>query len=179
MLEQYPKKVTLRDGTKATIRPLKAHDAAALFELFKSMSPESRRFVYDDVTKKSVIEGWCKNLHYETVLPLIVEVNGKIVADATLHRRSFGPMRHLGRIRIVVHDEYLGKGIATLLCSELLEIAGKSKLKGLTCMMVEKEEGAAIEALEALGFKKSSPLINYVMDPAGKMYNAVIMMKSL
>lgn len=179
MLKEFPKEVILRDNAKAVIRPLKFDDAEALYELFKSMSPQSRRFVYDDVTKKTVIEGWCKNLHYDSVLPLIVLVDKKIVADATLHRRSFGPMRHLGRIRIVVKEEYLGKGIATLLCNELMDLAQKFKLKGLTCMLVEKEEGVAIEALEALGFKKSSPLINYVMDPEGKMYNAVIMMKSL
>lgn len=179
MLKEYPKEVTLRDGTKAVIRPLKATDSDALFELFKSMSPQSRRFVYDDVTKKTVVEGWCKTIHYESVLPFIVMVDNKIVANATLHRRGFGPMRHLGRIRIVVKEDYLGKGIATLLITEFIDIAKKSHLKGLTCMMVEKEEGAAIEALEALGFKKSSPLINYAMDPEGKMYNAVIMMKSL
>jgi ribosomal protein S18 acetylase RimI-like enzyme len=179
MLKNYPKEITLRDGTKAAIRPLKSDDTEALFELFKDMSPASRRFVYDDVTKKSVIEGWCKNLHYESVLPLVVVVGKKIVADATLHRRNFGPMHHLGRIRIVVKEEFLGKGISTLLVSEMIDIANKSKLVGLTCMLVEKEEGAAIEALEALGFKKSSPLINYVIDPEGKTYNAVIMVKSL
>jgi GNAT superfamily N-acetyltransferase len=179
MLNQYPKEVTLRDGTKAILRPLNENDTEALFKFFNSLSKKARQFLYDDVTDRSVVEGWTKNINYNYVLPLLAVVNGEIAADATLHRREFGPLRHVGRIRIVVGDNYLGKGIATILTDELVNIAREGKLRIVSCMLAQNGEKEAIETLEALGFKKIAIIPLYMMDLDGNVDNVSMLIKNL
>jgi len=175
---RFPQEVLLRDGSRAVLRLLERHDADALMEFFDSLSEGARRFLWDDVTDKRVIEGWAKNINYNLVLPVLAEVKGKIVADATLHRRPSGPHRHVGRVRVVVHQDFLGKGLGTILTRTFIEIATEAKLKILTCMLAE-EEVEAIQTLRGLGFRMAAIIPNYFMDLKGRIYNTIMMMRKL
>ncbi len=179
MLDDYPKEAILRDGTVATLRPLREDDTAELYKFFSSLSKKARTFLYDDVTDRTVVERWTKNINYALVLPILAVIDGQIVADATLHKRNYGPLRHIGRIRIAVREDYRGKGIGTLLTNEITSIAKESNLKVLSCMLAEKGEKDAIEAMAVLGFEKATVIPNYAMDIDGNIENVVLMMKSL
>ena len=180
MFEEYPKEATLRDGSRVILRLLKEDDTDALYAFFTSLSKKARQFLYDDVTDRSVIEGWTRNINYENVLPLLAVIDsGEIIADATLHRRKFGPLRHVGRIRIVVRDDYLNRGVATLLTKELIKLGRKSRLRILSCMLAQEGEKEAIETLEALGFKKVAIIPLYAMDLDGNVDNVVMLIKNL
>jgi GNAT superfamily N-acetyltransferase len=179
MLNDYPKEAILRDGTVAVLRPLSEDDTAELYKFFSSLSKKARTFLYDDVIDRTVVERWVKNINYSLVLPILALIDNQIVADATLHKRNFGPLRHIGRIRIVVRDDYRGKGIGTILTNELTYIAKESNLKVLSCMLAEKGEKEAIEAMEALGFERVAVIPKYAMDVDGNIENVMMMMKSL
>ena len=140
---------------------------------------KAKQFLYDNVTDRAVIEGWTKNINFDYVLPLLAIVNDEVVADATLHRRNFGPLRHIGRIRIVVKENYAGKGIGTILTNEITDIAKKTNLRIMSCMLAEEGEKEAIETLEALGFKKVAIIPLYAMDLDGKVDNVAMMIKNL
>jgi len=178
ILNRFPQRVTLRDGTHGILRLLEKNDTDALFQFFQSLSEDVRRFLWEDVTDRKVIEGWTQNINYNLVLPVLAEVKGKIVADATLHRRPSGPHRHVGRVRVVVHQDFLGKGLGTILTRTFIEIATEAKLKILTCMLAE-EEVEAIQTLRGLGFKMAAIIPNYFMDPKGRIYNTIMMMRKL
>ena len=85
MLDEYPKEVTLRDGSKVVMRPVVKEDEVALYEFFKGMSKEDRLYLRDDVADREVIRGWMENLDYDKVLPIVAIDGDKIIADATLH----------------------------------------------------------------------------------------------
>ena len=87
MLTGYPKKVRLQSGTSVTIRPMVKEDADKLYAFFSRVPREDRLFLRDDVSIRDVIDSWTQELDYEKVLPLVAEVGGNIVGDATLHRR--------------------------------------------------------------------------------------------
>jgi GNAT superfamily N-acetyltransferase len=53
---------------------------------------------------------------------LVAELDGKVVADATLHVGN-GKRRHSGDVGIGVHDEYVGRGIGGALMEALLDLA--------------------------------------------------------
>jgi ribosomal protein S18 acetylase RimI-like enzyme len=171
--------VKLLDGTEVTLRLMTRGDAGALKFFFSSLSKGARQFLYDDVTDPEVVDGWAMNINYDNVLPIVAVVDGEIVADATLHKRDFGPLRHVGRVRIVVREDFSGRGLDTILTREIILIARGRGLKIISAMLAEQGEKAAIETLGAAGFSEVARIPGYFMDFDGNLENVVLMMKKL
>jgi len=174
----YPKIVVVKDGSRVTLRPMVKEDQAALHKFFSCLSDEERWFFKEDVTDPKVIEGWVKALNYERVLPIVAEVNGQIVGDATLHRRAFGAMRHLAKVRISVCPEYRNKGLGTWMMLDIINLAMHSGIEKLIAELVAEEQAAALDAARRLGFIEEAVISNYAKDPQGKGYDLIIMTRS-
>ena len=111
-LREFPKRVTLRDHTVVIVRPMRPEDARELLAFFRRLPPEDRQFLKDDVTRAEIIDAWARELNYDQVLPILAEHEGQIVGDATLHRQTYGWMRHVGEIRVVTDVYYRRRGLA-------------------------------------------------------------------
>src|SRR5262245_59277221 len=96
---RYPQEAVLRDGRRLLVRPFTANDVDALYEFFQRLPEDVRRFAWDRIDKRSVVEGWGRELDYSRVLPLLALHGKRIVADATLHRREGSPLRLVGRVK--------------------------------------------------------------------------------
>jgi len=178
MLTVYPKKVRLQSGTSVTIRPMVKEDADKLYAFFSRVPREDRLFLRDDVSIRDVIDSWTQELDYRKVLPLVAEVGGNIVGDATLHRRTFGWTSHVGKVRLVIDKDYRGKGLGTVLIEELIDIAKKAGLEQLVAELMSNQTGA-LSAFKRLGFEKEAVFFNYVKDQMGEERNLVVMIKNL
>lgn len=178
MLTVYPKKVRLQSGTSVTIRPMVKEDADKLYAFFSRVPREDRLFLRDDVSIRDVIDSWTQELDYRKVLPLVAEVGGNIVGDATLHRRTFGWTSHVGKVRLVIDKDYRGKGLGTVLIEELIDIAKKAGLEQLVAELMSNQTGA-LSAFKGLGFEKEAVFFNYVKDQMGEERNLVVMIKNL
>lgn len=178
MLTVYPKKVRLQSGTSVTIRPMVKEDADKLYAFFSRVPREDRLFLRDDVSIRDVIDSWTQELDYRKVLPLVAEVGGNIVGDATLHRRTFGWTSHVGKVRLVIDKDYRGKGLGTILIEELIDIAKKAGLEQLVAELMSDQTGA-LSAFKGLGFEKEAVFFNYVKDQMGEERNLVVMIKNL
>jgi len=178
MLTVYPKKVRLQSGTSVTIRPMVKEDADKLYAFFSRVPREDRLFLRDDVSIRDVIDSWTQELDYRKVLPLVAEVGGNIVGDATLHRRTFGWTSHVGKVRLVIDKDYRGKGLGTVLIEELIDIAKKAGLEQLVAELMSNQTGA-LSAFKRLGFDKEAVFFNYVKDQVGEERNLVVMIKNL
>jgi ribosomal protein S18 acetylase RimI-like enzyme len=178
MLTVYPKKVRLQSGTSVTIRPMVKEDADKLYAFFSRVPREDRLFLRDDVSIRDVIDSWTQELDYEKVLPLVAEVGGNMVGDATLHRRKFGWTSHVGKVRLVIDKDYRGKGLGTVLIEELIDIAKKAGLEQLVAELMSNQTGA-LSAFKRLGFEKEAVFFNYVKDQMGEERNLVVMIKNL
>jgi len=178
MLTVYPKKVQLQSGTSVTIRPMVKEDADKLHAFFSRVPREDRLFLRDDVSIRDVIDSWIQELDYRKVLPLVAEVGGNIVGDATLHRRTFGWTSHVGKVRLVIDKDYRGKGLGTVLIEELIDIAKKAGLEQLVAELMSNQTGA-LSAFKRLGFDKEAVFFNYVKDQVGEERNLVVMIKNL
>src|SRR3989338_4983258 len=88
--ERFPKPAKGEDGKRLILRPLIPEDESALLEFFNSMPGEDLLYLRDDVKNPEVIKKWCQTLDYEVILPLVADVEGKIIADATLHQEKRG-----------------------------------------------------------------------------------------
>ena len=171
--ERYPKQAKLQDATRVIIRPLISNDEAALVEFFKSIPPEDYLYLRDNVKDPKVIHHWIANLNYEMILPLIAEINGKIVGDCTLHQMRGGWKSHIGTVRVVIHPEHRGKGLATLLVGEMVQVAIDSGLEKLEGEFIA-EQINPIAIFEKLGFVKLATLPQHVKDVNGEKHDLLI-----
>jgi len=171
----YPKKTKLRDGREVTLRLLRPEDEQALYTFFQQIPREDRLFLRDDVSDPNVIKWWCQNIDLSSVTPIVVEIDGRIAAQATLHQEKRGWMSHIGLIRVVVHQEYRRLGIAALLikeiCEEIALHAGLARLNA-ECTV---EQVQAITAFQNAGFTQLAVIPDQVHDLQGQPHDLVIL----
>ena len=172
-LREFPKRITLRDGTPVTLRPMVQSDEAALLAFFCRLPPEDRQFLRDDVTRPEIIHAWCHEIDYGRVLPILAECGGRIVGDATLHRRA-GWMRHLGEIRVVTDPFYRRRGLASAMAREIFYLALQAGLDKMTAEVGAGQQ-AAIKVFEKLGFAREARLAGHVMDLQGRRHDLVVL----
>lgn len=175
ILERYPKTVTLKgDILEATLRPLEATDEKSFHEFFCAV-PETERLLFKHrVTDPQVIHDWCQHIDYGKILPLVAIVDGKIVADASLHQQLGGWKRHIGRISVVVHPNYRGRGLARALVHELIEIARDVGLEKLEAEFMGEQQAARLVFAEA-GFSDLLVIADYVKDMQAISHDYVLM----
>jgi len=172
MPQRFPQEAVLRDGRRVLIRPFAEHDTQALYDFFLRLPPEIRRFAWDNIEDRALVESWGRNIDYERVLPLIALSGNEIVADATLHCRDRGPLRLVGRIRWLLDPDYRGQGLGITLVNYFISIARDYGLRHLSCMPITELEGDAIQTLTDLGFEPTL-IPGYGADPDGRAYDMV------
>jgi len=173
-LKNYPKNITLKDGTPITIRPLVKEDGDALYAFFKGLPEEDRLFLRDDITDRAVIDGFMEDIDYSKVLPLLAFKGDEVVGDATLRRSHFGWKTHVGELRIVVARKFQKKGLGGALAKLLVEFAMGNGLDVIAAEAVENQVGA-IKMLERLGFEKEAVLKGRIKDMHGVKRNLVLL----
>ena len=161
--ENFPKQAKLEDGKRVMIRPFIPQDEAPLIEFFNAFPNEDLLYLRDNVKDPQVIKRWCETLDYEVTLPLIADLEGKIIGDATLHQEKRGWKSHIGTVRVVIHPQYRGKGIGRLLVSELIQIALDIGLVKLDAEFMA-EQTRQIGIFEKLGFVNMAVLPQHVKD---------------
>src|SRR5437016_3625610 len=120
MLHRFPQEAVLRDERRVMLRPFGHKDVDALYEFFHSLPADYRRFAWDQIDNRSLIDSWGHNVDYAKVFPLLAWSSNKIVADATLHRRKGGPLRLVGRIKWMIDPQFRGVGLGTMFVSGLI-----------------------------------------------------------
>src|SRR6185295_10377924 len=162
-LQEFPKDITLKDGSKVTLRPLRKTDEKNFHELFLGIPEPERMFIKHRVTELSVIRDWCQNIDLGRNLPLVAVSDGKILGDATLHQQLGGWKRHIGRVSVLVHPKYRGRGLARALVSEIVDIARSGGLEKVEAEFIGGQT-AAIHMFAMLGFSELLRLEDYVKD---------------
>jgi GNAT superfamily N-acetyltransferase len=178
MPERFPQEVVLRDGRRLLIRPFAEHDTEALFQFFQRLPESVRRFAWDRIDNRALIEGWGRELDYSKVFPLLALDGNKIVADATLHRRHGSPLRLVGRIKWLIDPAWRGAGLGTTLVNKFIDIAKGNGLRHLTCMLISDLESDAVGTLHDLGFE-SYTIPGYGTDPDGNQHDMTKMVLKL
>ena len=170
MPQHYPQEAVLRDGRRVLLRPFTSNDTAALFEFFHHLPTDYKRFAWDNVDNRALIDEWGRQIDYSKVFPLLALDGNRIVADATLHRRGGGPLRLVGRIKWMIDPKFRGVGLGTLLVNHLVGTARERGLRHVNCMLISDLEADAVKTLENLGFK-GFVQPGYGTDPDGNQHD--------
>lgn len=178
-LTEFPKEVALDDGTVVVVRPLRSDDGPALLAFFSELPEEDRYWLKEDVADPGVIDRWVKELDYRRVLPLVAVHDGRIIADATLHRRFHGARSHLGEIRLAVHPQYRRRGLGLLLMGELVALAAEMGLERLYVEIVSGAEQPALEVAQQAGFERVAQIPQHLRGPDGEPHDLIILAMNL
>jgi len=170
MPHRFPQEAVLRDGRRVLLRPFAKKDVGALYDFFKRLPEDTRRFAWDRIEDRKVVERWGRELDYAKVFPLLAFDGAKIVADATLHRRDRGPLRLAGRVKWSIDPDYRGVGLGALLVNHFIDTSRALGLKHLNCMLISDLEAEAIQVLETLGFE-ARRIPGYGVDPDGNPHD--------
>ena len=170
MPHRYPQETILRDGRKVLLRPFTEKDVDALYTFFQHLPVAYRRFAWDPIENRAIVERWGREIDYAKALPILAFDGNRIIADATLHRRKGGPLRLVGRIKWMIDPAFRGVGLGTTLVNHLINIARERGLRHVNSMLISDLEADSVKTLETLGFK-SYLQPAYGTDPDGNQHD--------
>ena len=169
------KKIKTSGGIDIVIRePSPSGDLDRLVSFFSSLPPKVKNYLRYDATDRSVCQSRLSVVDDKNHWRLIAEIDGDIVADATLDREPFGWTRHVAHLRVVLDPEFAQKGIKTALIRELVERGGDA---GVERFYVEvlKHQKNLIASLESIGFTYEATRKNFAKDAKGRAHDVVIL----
>ena len=118
----YDEDVSLRDGTRLHLRPIRPDDGPRLLGLYDKLSNLSLFHRFFAVPQKDASKAdYLARVDYENQFALVAELAGEIVAVAR-YDRDFARPDH-AEVAFTVADVLQGKGIGSLLFHRLAVIA--------------------------------------------------------
>jgi GNAT superfamily N-acetyltransferase len=174
VLEEFPKEMPLKDGLVVAVRPIEPDDEMSFHEFFLAVPERERMFIKHRVTDPAVIRDWCQRIDLGHKLPLLAVGEGRILGCCTLHQQLGGWKRHIGRVSVMVHPNYRGRGMAKLLVDEVMDIALRSGLEKLEAEFLA-DQAAAVKVFGLLGFSQLLILPDYVKDMQAVSHDYILM----
>jgi len=176
-IEIHDKVVILKDGGEVLLRPMTPDDCQTLIGLFATAPDEDVLYLRDDVRDPAVAKGWCENLNYGRVFPLMALADERAVGQATLHF-GCGPERHCGRVRIFVAKDFRRRGLGKQMINVLIDLARRRGLHMLIAEIV-LDQARLIKACIAVGFELCHTLKDSFMLPDGNTRSVATLRKCL
>lgn len=177
--EQYPKEVILKDGTGVTIRPARGEDEEDVFEMFQRFSEEDRWFLDDDISDRDVINAWIKDPNPEKVIPIVAQLENRIIALGLLKQKYHGSKSHIGKIVISVDPIFRENRLGTWILLELINLAMERGVEILLMSLVRDRDALVIRGIKSLDFVEEARFRDYVRAKDGQTHDLVIMTKRL
>ncbi|HTU00432.1 MAG TPA: GNAT family N-acetyltransferase [Candidatus Sulfotelmatobacter sp.] len=172
--QEFPKTITLRDGSTASVRFTAPGDEARLLAFYRELPETDRRFLKDDVTTEAWAARFLRRIERGEVQSLLVEQHGKVVGEATLYRATHGWSAHVAELRIAVAPACRRRGLATILARLLVGLATDQGADKVVVEVVESQV-AAIRVVEKLGFRREAVLRGHVKDISGTRRDLLIL----
>src|SRR5262249_34157861 len=143
-------------------------------EFFLTVPTHERMFIKHRVTEPEVIRDWCQNIDLGRNFPLLAISETQILGAATLHQQLGGWKRHVGRVSVLVHPKFRGRGLAKALVSEVLQIARQVGLEKVEAEFIGGQE-TAVKMVGLLGFQPLCRLTDYVKDMESVTHDYILM----
>ncbi len=174
VLERFPREVHLKSGMDCLERPLHSSDQQILHQFFLAVPEPERMFIKHRVTDPALINEWCEQIDLGRNLPLLALAEGRILAIGTLHQQLGGWKRHIGRVSVLVHPRFRGRGLAKELVTECIDIASQMGLEKLEAEFIGEQE-TAMKVFALLGFRVLAKIPDYVKDMQAISHDYILM----
>ena len=124
-LRRFDRTVSLRDGTRAHMRPIRTDDARRLMALYDHLSRDTRYHRFFSVMRR-LPPDWARflaDVDYESRLALVIESPEDPDALIAVARYEPAGEPSVAEVAFVVQDGWQDRGLGTVLFSELLAAA--------------------------------------------------------
>ena len=145
------------------------------WHFFRSIPPEDRFYLKDDVTDPKILERWAQTLDYSRALPLLAILDGKIAGDGTLHHCRAGARQHVGEVRVVAAPAYRNRGVGRGLLHQLIDMRETRGSSNSCSRWSPIWEQAARHTAQLLGFVSVAVLPAHVRDSGDHPHDLLIM----
>ncbi len=167
--------IALSDGSNLLVRsPDISKDVEKLKGFFSGLPTRIRNYLRYDATDEALLRGRLGQLDGMTHWRLIAELDGEIVADATMDREPYGWTRHVANLRAVAKPRLAGKGIKRILFRELLTLGREAGIERFDTEVISSQ-AALIQALIGDGFSFEATRKKYARDIKGRLHDVVIL----
>lgn len=143
--------VTLRDGSRATVRPISTQDAEPLRAGFERLSEESRyrRFLAPMQSLTGPMLRYLTDVDHHSHEALVaVAPDGTLIGVARFVRRPSDP--EVAEVAVTVADDHQGHGLGTALLGLLADRARAEGIRRFTALMLASNR-EMLELIEELG----------------------------
>jgi RimJ/RimL family protein N-acetyltransferase len=151
------KKFVAKDGRKVILRTPKWEDLDDMLEFICSLVDESADIMMNKKPTRQDEAEWLgrllANLENDKDFALVAEVNGKVVANSELSRKS-GYATHVGEIGIAIRAGYRDVGIGTEMLKTLIAHGKEIGLK-VVKLSVFSSNPRAKHVYEKVGFRET------------------------
>ncbi|MBY0460574.1 MAG: GNAT family N-acetyltransferase [Gemmataceae bacterium] len=132
-----------------TIRPATSADWPAIWELFRLAAASGEVFAYDDSTPEDV----ARKLWFDPPAACFVcEEDGRFAGTYYVRPNQPGRGSHVANAGYAVAEEFRGRGCATLMCRDSLDVARRLGFLAMQFNFVVSTNDAAVRAWEKCGF---------------------------
>jgi RimJ/RimL family protein N-acetyltransferase len=174
VIDKYPRDINLKGGISCLQRPLESSDYESLHEFFLALPEAERMFIKHRVTDPALIQQWCQEIDLGRNFPLLAIHNDQILGVGTLHQQLGGWKRHIGRVSVMVHPGFRGRGLARELVTECIDIASQMGLQKVEAEFIGEQE-TAMKVFAFLGFRVLARIPDYVKDMQSITHDYVLM----
>ncbi|MEM6279383.1 MAG: GNAT family N-acetyltransferase [Verrucomicrobiota bacterium] len=172
--DQFPITHDLPDGRECEIRPIQDEDEADFRGFHEVIPEEEQLFIRSKIKDGSLFQEWIEDRESVEYFALLAFVGEKLVAMGSLQQRPGGWKRHIGLVSFLTHPQFRGLGILDELLAALVKISTQIGLTKLESEL-NGERKAAIESMEAIGFRELVRLPHYIRDMKAESHDYVLM----
>lgn len=168
----------LKDGSKINIKNLEPSDVDKSHAFFLTFPKDQRVYFRSNVEDRNHIISRIKTCAKGNIVRRVVMYDGIIVGDGSLEIETKSWKSGEAQLRLVVHPDFIGKGIQFALAKDLYDIADDKHINKLITKFMRPQEGL-LNIYQNLGFKIGGILPNYVVDHSGKEQDMMVMIATL
>ena len=182
------RRFTLASGKKVTLRALRWEDLDGLLMFINSLVNEKqgdkKSTLYTGfdrkVTREEEVEWLAQTLvatEGETVINMVADIDGKIVANGDVTRGRYKDTHHHGHLGLTMISKYRGQGIGRRMIEALVRESRSAGLKALDAEFLADNETAR-RAYEKAGFKQAG-IIPHKVFRNGIYFDGLVMAREL
>jgi len=183
MDREFPKQVTLKDGTTALIRKAVPDDAECLLKLFNETVKDDRYVLttIEDVkemqmTVEKEVE-WIKNHDKDGSVVLVGQVGESIAGLVGFENGNRKRNSHTSELHISVLKQYRGVGLGKALIDNALQWARRDPLIEKVCLCVFADNDRAISLYEKIGFVEEGRKVREIKRSPNDYVDIILMYK--
>ena len=171
--DRYP--ITARlDDDPFELRPMNDTDGDAVLAFARGLPESDMLFLPRDIARAEHVAEWLEDIERRANVTVLALQHGVIAGYSSVDRNLVGWRRHVGELRVLVSEEYRGRGLGRLLVREAFYLAAVLGVEKMVAHMTPEQE-AAMRTFTRFGFTEEAVLHGEVKDREGQRHDLIVM----